>query len=91
MISSARCASTATAWAEDALKYKAARTYEEYFPIFFIFGSSGGGEYVAFDLRGGSPPWPVVAIDMTNIDLDESVDPIAADFKSFLEHVGLEA
>jgi hypothetical protein len=77
--------------AEDALKYKAARTREEYFPNFFIFGSSGGGDYVAFDLRRGAPPWPVVAIDMTNINLDESVQRIAPDFGSFLEHVGLEA
>ena len=75
--------------AEDAIKYKVARTYEEFFPGFFVFGSSGGGEYIAFDLRGNRP-WPVVAIDMTNINLSESVDLIAVDFSSFLEHVGLE-
>jgi hypothetical protein len=75
--------------AEDALKYKVAKTYEEFFPGFFVFGSNGGGEYIAFDVRGGKP-WPVVAIDMTNINLWESVEFIAKDFRSFLALVGVE-
>jgi predicted metal-dependent HD superfamily phosphohydrolase len=76
--------------AEDALRRnQVEKLYEEFFPGFFVFGTSGGGEYIAFDLRGARP-WPVVAIDATNIDLDESVDPIAVDFKSFLGHVGVE-
>ncbi len=75
--------------AEDALKYKVAKTYEEFFPGFFVFGSNGGGEYIAFDVRGGKP-WPVVAIDMTNINLWESVVFIAKDFRSFLALVGVE-
>jgi hypothetical protein len=76
--------------AEDALKYKSEKARVEHFPGFFIFGSSGGGDYIAFDLRGGAPPWPVVSIDMTNVNLDESVRPVAPDFGSFLAHVGLE-
>lgn len=36
-------------------------------------------------------PWPVVAIDMTNIDLKESVVPIAPDFERFVAMIGLEA
>src|SRR5215467_7572043 len=75
--------------AEDAAKYRVAKTYEEFFPGFFVFGSSGGGDYIAFDLRG-SKPWPIVAIDMTNINLSESVDLVAKDFASFLRHVGVE-
>jgi hypothetical protein len=75
--------------AEDAVKYKTAKTYEEFFPGFFVFGGSGGGDYVAFDMRGDKP-WPVVAIDMTNIDLSESVELIAKDFASFLAHVGVK-
>jgi hypothetical protein len=55
----------------------------------FFFGCSGGGEYIAFDLRGTSP-WPVVAIDMTNIDLSESVQVLAQDFSTFMEFVGVE-
>jgi hypothetical protein len=76
--------------AEEAVKYKLQKTYEQFFPGFFVFGSDGGGDYIAFDLRGPKP-WPVVAIDMTNIDLKESVKPIAKDFASFLSFVGLEA
>lgn len=63
------------------------KEYEEFFPGFFVFGGSGGGEYIAFDLRG-TQPWPVVAIDMTNIDLAESVMLVAKDFSSFLSLVG---
>lgn len=74
---------------EDALKYRAGKTYEEFSPGFFIFGSSGGGDYIAFDIRAHKP-WPVVAIDMTNINLRESVEFIANDFGSFLALVGLE-
>jgi hypothetical protein len=54
-----------------------------------VFGGSGGGDYIAFDIRS-SEPWPIVAIDMTNIDLDESVNFIAKNFPTFLEQVGLE-
>jgi hypothetical protein len=75
--------------AEDALKYKVERTYEEFFPGFFVFGSNGGGAYIAFDVRSRKP-WPVVAIDMTNIDLRESVEFIANDFASFLTLVGVK-
>ena len=76
--------------AEDAAQSKIAKMHKEFFPGFFVFGTNGGGEYIAFDLRGSSP-WPIVAIDMTNIDLAESVQFIAPDFPSFLEFVGLEA
>jgi len=64
-------------------------TYREFFPGFFVFGVSGGGDYIAFDFRK-SEPWPVVAIDMTNIDLSESVDLVAHDFQSFLALIGAE-
>lgn len=75
--------------AEDATNNKVEKIYEEFFPGFFVFGGSGSGEYIAFDLRA-SEPWPIVAIDMTNIDLDESVDLIAKDFPTFLALVGVE-
>jgi SMI1 / KNR4 family (SUKH-1) len=59
----------------------------EFFPGFIVLGSNGGGEYIALDIRALSP-WPVVAIDMTNIDLNESVLPIGPCFDEFLELVG---
>ncbi len=64
--------------------------HEEFFPGFVIIGSSGGGEYVGLDVRGSSP-WPVVALDMTNSNLDESVLVIASSFAAFIDLVGKEA
>jgi hypothetical protein len=55
-----------------------------------MFGGNGGKEYIAFDLRG-SQPWPVVAIDMTNIDISENVMFVARDFQAFLSFVGTVA
>jgi hypothetical protein len=64
--------------------------YDEFFPGFVIFGSTGGGAYIAFDIRGPSP-LPIVHIDMCNIDLEESVWPLAPDFDSFLALIGVDA
>lgn len=64
--------------------------HEEFFPGFVIIGSNGGGEYIALDTRK-SPPWPVVALDMVNGDLDETVLPIAPDFDAFIELLGIES
>ncbi len=63
---------------------------DEFFPGFLMIGSNGGGEYIAFDVRA-SAPWPVVALDMTNIDLSESVMPIADSFDAFIALIGMEA
>ena len=64
-------------------------THEEFFPGFFVFGSNGGGEYLALDMRKAAP-FPVVSIDMTNIDLRESVMTVATDFSAFVELIGLD-
>jgi hypothetical protein len=76
--------------AEEATSLKADGTYGEFFPGFFMFGSSGGGEYIGFDLRA-TEPWPIVAIDMTNIELSESVEVIANEFNEFLSLIGIRA
>jgi hypothetical protein len=74
--------------AEDAAEAKRSGTFKKFFPGFFVIGSNGAGEAIAFDLRlTGSRP--IVAVDMTNIDLDESVLPIAPDFDAFIEMIGL--
>jgi len=44
----------------------------------------------AFDIRR-SVPWPIVYIDMCNVDLEESVEPFVVDFHSFLALIGLDA
>jgi hypothetical protein len=53
-----------------------------------MIGGSGGGEMIALDVRG-TEPWPVVYFDTTNIDLQESVQPLAPDFDSFIAMIGL--
>lgn len=73
--------------AESAAANKNGGTYTEFFQNFFVFGSNGGGDLLAFDLRG-TRPWPIVAIDATNIDLDESVDLVAEEFQSFVGFIG---
>ena len=54
---------------------------------FLIFGGSGGGEYIAFDLRG-ELPWPIVAIDM--VAGGDSAEMIAANFDAFYERIGVD-
>lgn len=68
--------------AEAALDYWRSGTYT--ISDVFVFGSNGGGEYIAFDL---STPelWPVVAFDP--IDPAGSIYKVAAGFKEFLELV----
>jgi len=52
---------------------------------FLIFGSNGGGEYLAFDLRKEAP-LPVVMIDM--VAGPSSAKLVASDFDAFLGLVG---
>jgi len=54
---------------------------------FFIFGSNGGGEFMALDVRR-EPPYPVVCIDM--VAGGESALHVADNFKLFLELIGRE-
>lgn len=55
---------------------------------FLTFGGNGGGESIAFDIRGHEP-WPVVAIDM--VGGSGTADTLAADFDAFSEMIGREA
>jgi len=55
---------------------------------YLIFGSNGGGEYLAFDTRDG-PPWAIVMIDM--VAGGESAEIIAPDFDAFCDGIGIEA
>jgi hypothetical protein len=59
----------------------------ECFPDFIFFGSNGGLESIAFDMRAG-PPWPIVMIDQ--IAGPESAKEIAPDMAAFIEAIGLE-
>lgn len=54
---------------------------------FLIFGSNGGGEYLAFDTRRRIP-WSVVTIDM--VAGGNSATIIAPDFDVFYDRIGIE-
>lgn len=73
--------------AEEAAQIERDRTFREFFEGLFVIGGNGGGEAVAFDLRANAP-YPVVAFDMTNIDLQESVRPISPSFDALLDLIG---
>lgn len=55
---------------------------------FLIFGSNGGGEHIAFDLRNGAP-WPIVYIDM--IAGYGSVAPLTPSFDALLDIIGIDS
>lgn len=73
--------------AEEAAQIERDGSFKEIFEGLFVIGGNGGGEAVAFDLRE-SEPYPLVAFDMTNIDLPESVQPIAPSFEAALKLIG---
>ncbi|TWT72753.1 SMI1 / KNR4 family protein [Posidoniimonas polymericola] len=70
--------------APDTVRHWRDATYQEFFPGFIVIGSNGAGEYIAFDTRS-TAPWPVVALDMTNSNLTESVLPIASTFDELVD------
>ena len=62
------------------------RAYQvaEYAPGLFLFGSDGGGEAFAFDMRSDSKT--IVSIPFVGMEL-ESARPVASNFKAFLEEL----
>ena len=60
----------------------------EQFPTFMFFGSNGGLESIAFDIRVG-PPWRIVTVDQ--VAGAESATAIAPSMAAFIEAIGLEA
>src|SRR5688572_14806924 len=59
---------------------------EEYIPGFFGFGSSGGGELLAFDTRRGKP-WKIVMIPFVPMSAELAI-VIAKDFEEFIRAIG---
>jgi hypothetical protein len=57
-----------------------------YCPGFFAIGSTGGGDMIAFDMRGAQP-WPVVSIPCIGMEPD-AASPVAPDFRSFVAMFG---
>ena len=63
------------------------RPFDDLHDQFFIFGSNGGLELVALDLRAGHP-FPVVMIDP--LAGEDSAVEIAPNMRQFVEAIGLE-
>jgi hypothetical protein len=66
---------------EQLLEMNKAYEVAEYAPGLVLFGSDGGGEALAFDMRSDAKP--VVVVPFVGMDLD-AIWPVAATFKSFL-------
>jgi len=60
----------------------------EQFPHLMFFGSNGGLESIAFDLRVG-PPWSIVMVD--RVAGPASAEKIAPDMSAFIKALGVEA
>lgn len=73
--------------AEEAAQIERDGIFREFFEGLFVIGGNGGGEALAFDLRE-TEPYPLVTFDMTNINLSESVRPIATSFDAAMELIG---
>lgn len=61
-------------------------TSAEFFPGLVVIGSNGAGEAIAFDFRQGVAT-RIVYFDMTNIDLTESIQHLAASFTDLMSLV----
>jgi hypothetical protein len=73
------------AWpVEDLIQFNKEYHVDESAPGLFLFGSSGGGEAFAFDIR--SPRPPIVAVPFIVLNLEDAI-VIAPDFSSFLQHL----
>ncbi len=72
--------------AEEVLALNQDYGVPEFLPGFLGFGSNGGGELLALDLRSG-PPYAVVMVPFTPMDIDEAVT-IADTFSNFLQALG---
>jgi hypothetical protein len=70
--------------AEEVISLNTEYSIAELLPGFFGFGSNGGGELLAFDIRGGEP-YPVVMVPFVPMDSRKAVQ-IAG---SFVELRGL--
>jgi len=55
-------------------------------PGFYAFGTSGGGEMFAFDMRSAKP-WPVVIIPFIGMEAEATI-VVAPDFASFRQMFG---
>jgi hypothetical protein len=69
----------------DLLQFNKEYAVAEYAPGLLLFGSNGGGEAFAFDLRAEGRN-PVVSVPFIGMDLRDAL-PLAETFDGFLEHL----
>jgi hypothetical protein len=74
--------------AEEVLEQNRGYEIEADLPGFFGFGSSGGGELLAFDTRQGEP-YSIVAIPFIPLDADEAL-LVASSFSQFQALLGCQ-
>jgi hypothetical protein len=72
--------------AEEVVESNRSFELEEELPGFFGFGSNGGGEMLAFDMRNGEP-WSVVMVPFGPLEAEFAVK-IADDFLAFADAIG---
>jgi len=70
----------------DVLELNKGYKIKKYIPGFFGFGSSGGGELLAFDTQSGEP-WKIVVIPFIPMSAKEAI-VIAKDFEEFIRAIG---
>ena len=66
----------------DLIEMNKAYQVADYAPGLFLFGSDGGGEAFAFDMRTEAKP--IVSVPFVGMEL-ELIQPLGATFKAFLE------
>lgn len=75
--------------AEEVIPFNEGYKVAELLPGFFGFASNGGGELIAFDMRG-CDPFPVVMVPFIPMDACEAVQ-IAPSFDDLRRLVGMKA
>jgi hypothetical protein len=77
-------------WPSDkVVEYNKGYEVKDNLPGFFGFGSSGGGELLAFDTRQGKP-WKIVAVPFIPMEAEEAI-LVGEDFLSFARLMGRNA
>jgi len=72
--------------AEQVVELNESYAIKEFLPVFFGFGSSGGGELFAFDIRA-CVPWPVVMVPFDCLQ-PNLAKPVVPDFGKLVQHLG---
>lgn len=75
--------------AEDVISNNTGYRVAEYLPGFLGFGSNGGGELLAFDVRRGEP-YPIVMVPFIPMAAEDAVQ-IAHSFEELRKHIGMDS